>query len=654
MASRLADAVSPYLRAHADNPVDWWPWGEGAFAEARRRGVPVFISIGYATCHWCHVMARESFSDPDIAELLGDTVVSIKVDREEHPGVDAAFLASASAFTQNLGWPLSVFATPAGEVFFAGTYFPPTDVQGHPSFRRVVSAVADAWANRRDQALATGAAVANAVRGALPSREDGSALPGRDVISAAVDAMRSAEDVEHGGFGGAPKFPVAPALQFLLEADADDLAARTLQRMAASDLRDPVDGGFFRYATHADWSVPHYERMLYDNALLLDAYTTAWSHDRSRGWAADTAAGVARFLLDSLRVAGGGFASAQDSESAVRGERSEGGYYALTASERTQEPAPALDHKILTGWNGLAIASLARAGSVFGVRAWLDAAVGASDELVGRHIRADGSLIRATLDGRPSDAVATLEDHGMFATGLLAVGLAAERPDLMVVARSLIDAVLDAEGDLHEPGGGDPVLVARGLALAGDPSEGAYPSGRSACAEAAFLLYALTGERDYRTAAERVVGSVAGLAAASPVSFGTSLRLASRLNRDLLQLVVVRPDDHERRADPLSAVVDAAMRLDPRLAVAVSVSWATAQVLSAEGFDLFANRAPVGGRAAAYLCRDSVCRLPITRSDELDAALVAGAAVRADKGEWRRETSHSPTGPSGSHEAEKS
>ena len=619
MASRLADAVSPYLRAHADNPVDWWPWGEEAFAEARRRDVPVFVSIGYATCHWCHVMARESFSDPEVARLLADSVVSIKVDREEHPGVDAAFLASASAFTKNLGWPLSVFATPDGEVFFAGTYFPPADVQGHPSFRRVVAAVVDAWTDRREQALSTGAAVANAVRASASTAETESATPDRAAIDRAVDLLRRAEDTVNGGFGGAPKFPVAPALLFILEAGADDLAARSLAAMARSDLRDPVEGGFFRYATMADWSVPHYERMLYDNALLLDAYTLAWQHDPSRSWAADAAAGIARFLTETLRI-DGGFASAQDSESVVRGERSEGGYYLLSATERSAETPPALDRKVLTGWNGLAIGALARAAVAFEYEGWLAAAVGAADELVSGHRREDGSLVRATLDGRASTAVATLEDHGMLASGLLAAGLAAERPDLDATARRVLDVVLDEEGVLHEPSGGDPVLVARGLALAGDPSEGAYPSGRSACATAAFELHVLTGERRYRVAAERAVGGVADLALASPVSFGTSLALAARLDAQLVQLVIVRPDDVQRGTDALWRAVGPA----PQATIAVSVSDTTARALAEEGFALFDARSTVGDRTTAYVCREFVCRLPVTDADAVTAGLAGG------------------------------
>ncbi|MBW8872405.1 MAG: thioredoxin domain-containing protein, partial [Leifsonia sp.] len=273
MANRLADAISPYLRAHADNPVDWFPWGAEAFAEARRRDAPIMVSIGYATCHWCHVMARESFSDPVTAEELNARFVAIKVDREEHPEVDAAYLSAASAFTGNLGWPLTVFATPDGKAFFAGTYFPPQPVAGRASFRQVLDAVWDAWTARRAEVEADAGKVQAALAAAAEAATSVSDLPGGAELDAAVAQLAEAEDPEFGGFGGAPKFPVAPTLDFLLaRPSGHELAARTLRRMAESPLRDPVDGGFFRYATRRDWSEPHYERMLYDNALLLDAY----------------------------------------------------------------------------------------------------------------------------------------------------------------------------------------------------------------------------------------------------------------------------------------------------------------------------------------------------------------------------------------------
>ncbi|MCU1447188.1 thioredoxin domain-containing protein, partial [Cryobacterium sp.] len=275
MTNRLADAISPYLRSHAENPVDWHPWGEAAFAEARERDVPVLVSIGYATCHWCHVMARESFSDSGVAAYLNEHFVSIKVDREEHPDVDASYLTAAGAFTQNLGWPLNVFVTPAGRPFYAGTYSPPVPMPGHPAFREVLDAVTDAWTSRRNEVEQSAAGLAEALAQPAPDPAE-RRLPDQAQLAAIVATLAAAEDPVYGGFGGAPKFPASPALALLLDRDdSRDLALRTLKRMGASPLRDPVEGGFFRYAVNRDWSDPHYERMLYDNAQLLELYTKA-------------------------------------------------------------------------------------------------------------------------------------------------------------------------------------------------------------------------------------------------------------------------------------------------------------------------------------------------------------------------------------------
>src|SRR4051812_36524978 len=277
MTNRLADAVSPYLRGHAENPVDWWPWSADAFAEAERRQVPVFVSIGYATCHWCHVMARESFSDPELAAYLNENFVAIKVDREEHPEVDATFLAAASAFTRHLGWPLTVFTTPGGDPVFGGTYFPPVSTGGLPSFRDVLEAVTDAWTNRREDLETTGRILAEAIATRAEAREGG--VPVEPELAAAAVALEVLEDPEFGGFGSDSKFPTAPALAFLVErAEAGDEPAaafvrRTLATIASSQLRDPVEGGVFRYAVRRDWSEPHFERMLSDNAQLLDLAT---------------------------------------------------------------------------------------------------------------------------------------------------------------------------------------------------------------------------------------------------------------------------------------------------------------------------------------------------------------------------------------------
>ena len=499
MANRLADAVSPYLRSHAENPVDWWPWGSEALAEAERRQVPVFISIGYATCHWCHVMARESFSDPALATYQNENFVSIKVDREEHPDVDSSYLAAASAFTDQLGWPLSVFATPSGRAFFAGTYFPPTAMNGLPSFREVLEAMVDAWRDQRDNVEEAAGRLAAAI--AAPRENLRGALPGATEFEAVIDGLLGFEDQQYGGFGGAPKFPVAPVLDFLqrrapMDARAGELARRTADAMERSPLRDPVDGGFFRYGTRRDWSEPHYERMLYDNAQLLAIYA---------GTNPGTAEGIASFLLETLRLPSGGFASAQDSESTIEGKRVEGGYYLLDAVARRTVAPPPLDEKVLTGWNGLAIGALANAGARLDKPEWISAAVEAAD------LVATGELVRARIGERVSSAKATLEDYGMLADGLIDLALATGEVRFAIRARELVAPTL-TDGGFAVPGGGDDVLTARGLLLDNDPSEGAYPSGLSSLSRAAIRLEQL-GAAGFRRAAVDVLEGIAPLQA---------------------------------------------------------------------------------------------------------------------------------------------
>lgn len=612
MAARLVDAVSPYLRGHAGNPVDWYPWGGEAFAAARERDVPVLVSIGYATCHWCHVMARESFSDPSLAAYLNEHFVAIKVDREEHPEVDAAYITAAGVFTDHLGWPLNVFTTPDGRAFHAGTYSPPAPAQGHASFRQVLEAVVDAWEQRRGEVEAVGAQLAQA----LAAARDGG--PAAAVPLAALERVATElvayEDREFGGFGGAPKFPVAPVLLLALalsrsSAIRSDVAAgiggvadRALAAMRDRGLRDPVEGGFFRYTVRREWTEPHYERMLTDNALLLRAYAEAG--DRA------TAAGIVAFLRDVLRRADDTFGSAQDSESDVDGLRTEGGYYALDAVQRAQQPPPAVDGKVLSGWNGMAIGALAHAGVLLGEPEWVHMAERAADALLAAHRLPDGRLRRASRDGRPSAAAATLEDYGGLADGLLELAVAAGRVDLAVVARELADACLTDDG-FAVPGGGDPTLAAIGLPAEVDPAEGAVPSGRTLLASAAWRLFLLTGDRRYRAASEAAVGPHASLALARPIAFGGMLALALAHAEPVRQLVVVTPD-------PRADLVHAAIGM-PSAITAIVTEPAVAAFAEA-GFELFEGRAAVGGTPTAYACRDFVCRLPVTDPADLAAA----------------------------------
>ena len=681
MPNRLAAAISPYLRSHADNPVDWFGWGPDAFAAARERQVPVLVSIGYSTCHWCHVMARESFSDPEVAAYLNEHFVSIKVDREEHPDVDASYLAAAGAFIEGLGWPLNVFVTPDGRAFHAGTYFPPQPMRGQPAFRQVLEAVTEAWTTRRDEVTASAALLSAAITEGIRQHRGGGSLPDAATLGRTVAELAASEDTTHGGFGRAPKFPVAPALAFLLAqpavqpavqtADGQALALRALKRMGASPLRDPVEGGFFRYAVNRDWSDPHYERMLYDNAQLLELYTRAWQLTGEQ-WARSVAEGVADFLITVMQLPGGGFASAQDSESTVAGHRVEGGYYALDAEGRAGETPPALDAKVLTGWNGLAIAALSLAGFAFDNDTFTGAARRAADFLLEHHLPKPhlpkphllkphlpkgglhdrGTLVRASIDGRVSTAPATLEDYGMFARGLLHLALLTGESGYAIAARGLIDSTLtpatdtpapadvrtdtpapaDARADtaapadvrplaqpFTAPNGPDPVLAAQGLALDSDPSEGAYPSGLSATADAAELLHLLTAERRYRAAAEHAMGTFTALAPARPLAFGAALRLIAQLAAPVEQLVVITPAAAPGRAPDDPAGLLAAVRRRGSGLVA-SVTEAQASAFAASGFELFAERTARAGAPTAYLCRDFVCRLPVTDPAGLDPA----------------------------------
>jgi uncharacterized protein YyaL (SSP411 family) len=638
---RLATSASPYLRAHATNPVAWFPWGEEAFAEARRRDVPVFVSIGYSTCHWCHVMARDSFSDPEIAAELADGFVSVKVDREEHPEVDEAYLAAASAFTRNLGWPLSVFTTPGGRAFFAGTYFPPEPRGGMPSFTQVLAAVRQAWTERRATVEAAASAVIDALAEAGAS--DPSDLPALAELADAARRSASAEDPQYGGFAGAgadaatPKFPMAPALGFLQAASrdagagTDDVVARALAAMAASPLHDDVDGGFFRYATRRDWSEPHYERMLTDNAGLLEVALDAGRDDLVRSGAG--------FLTGVLQQPSGGFAAAQDSESWIDGARSEGGYYRAAEDDRAALEPPAIDGKIVTGWNGLAIRALARAGARLGDPSFLEAARWAADTVLESNLTPDGRLLRASLDDVPSRAAGTAEDAGLLAAGLCALAAATGEAAYAVAARDVLRPFLfsivergsasdrdetsqaDAESEPRFDSlrslndrrvWADPVLAAQGTPPPPDASDSDHPSGPSALAHGALSLWLLGAGDEYRRVAAEIVRAYAARALAEPLGHGAMLQAALLLARPPRQVVVV--------VDEAGTELVAAARGIPADVVAV-VTEDQARALADSAFTLFEGKTRVNGMPAAYDCRDFACRLPVT-----DPAMLPRAA----------------------------
>ncbi|ROP61367.1 thioredoxin domain-containing protein [Curtobacterium sp. PhB115] len=611
--NRLATAVSPYLRIHADNPVDWREWGPEAFAEARERDVPVLVSIGYATCHWCHVMARESFADPEIGELLRREVVAVKVDREERPDVDASVMAAASAFTQQLGWPLTAFLTPDGHVFFAGTYYPPTPVGEHPSFRQIVAAVLDAWRERRHEVDANASAIATAIRqGAEADRaaragegDGGSAtgLPTVDSIRAVTDLLAQAEDTIYGGFGGAPKFPSTPLLEFLADVTADGdgdagaLLDRTLHVIARSELTD-TDGGVFRYATQRDWSVPHYERMLYDNAGLLAVA------------GAEQARGIADFLRDTLRRPDGAFVAAQDSESTIDGRRVEGEWYRLPLDERARLDPPPLDDQVLTGWNGLAIRGLAIAGARHGDDEMIALARTSAYALLDAHVRDGHVVVRSSTPRGASSAPPTIEDVGLLAEGLLELALVTGELRYATTARSLVDDGLAGRFDV------DPVLASAGTAT-GEQPQTAMRSGTVALAAAATTLAALTGDDDLRSAAAGLVADRARTGTERPLGHADALGVALALHRPSHEVVVVASD----AASPLRAAVRAARR--PGTIVAC-VTPEQAEQWAAAGFELFESRSTLD--PAGYVCHDRVCALPARSGPDLVDALAARTA----------------------------
>jgi hypothetical protein len=605
---RLGDAVSPYLRSHANQPVYWFGWGPEAFAEAKARDVPLMISIGYHTCHWCHVMSRECFSDPEIAQLINEKLVAVKVDREEHPEVDQVYMAQASAFAENLGWPLTVFATPEGKTFYAATYLPPSPRSGLPSLSQVIDAVTQAWREKRDEVEQSSRSLVEAIQEAQAS-SSGSfepVFPNRQQLAAVVDALVDSEDSEYGGFGGAPKFPIAPVVRFLQgqadsgNAKAGALCTRVLQVYQASPLLDPVEGGFFRYATQRDFSEPHYERMLYDNAGLLALYANAGM--------ADTASGIVSFFRHQLLV-GGALGSAQDSESVINESRNEGGYYHLDAKARALVEPPEVDSKIVTGWNGLALEALASAhrAGIAGDPGQLGTEI--AWWLSENHITPSG-VIRVSDHGIVSSAKATTEDYGGAALGLCELGLATANVDFVALARTLVDTVM-VEGVAAMK---DPVLAAQGLGAGETMSEGASPAGHSLLALAALRLAALTGEQGYREFAKNQVSPHISDAMLNPLGYGGVLRALSELASPPREVLVI--------SDGVSPLVGTVQKWRAEGAISVVVNSEQAGAFVAAGFSLFEGRTD-GSTPTAYVCEGGVCRLPVTEAKEL-SALLAG------------------------------
>ncbi|HET8583158.1 MAG TPA: thioredoxin domain-containing protein [Jatrophihabitans sp.] len=646
--NRLIHSTSPYLRQHAGNPVDWQEWGDAAFDEARRRDVPILLSVGYAACHWCHVMAHESFEDDGVAALLNEHFVSIKVDREERPDVDAVYMAATTALTGHGGWPMTCVLDHDGAPFYAGTYFP------RPQFVRLLTAIAQAWRNDRAEVRAAGQRVVEALaQVGVPESAAGS-LPGQAELDSAVAVLAQQFDAEHGGFGGAPKFPPSMVLEFLLRRGSGEMAERTFDAMARGGIYDQLGGGFARYSVDEAWVVPHFEKMLYDNALLLRTYLHWWRVSGSP-LAERVARETADFLLRDLRTAEGGFASALDADT----EGVEGLTYVWTPAQlaevlgadaeaaadvfgvteagtfehgastlqlrqdpdpdrlidlrtrlfaaRTIRSQPARDDKVVTAWNGLAIAALTEAGVLLGSGEYLDAAIGCARLLLDLHL-VDRRLRRTSRDGVAGTAAGVAEDYGNLADGLLVLHQATCDPQWLAAAGELLDTALelfaDGEGGFYDTASDAEQLVRRPR----DPTDNATPSGASALINALVTYSALTGSTAHREAAENALRRVSALAVRQPRFFGSALAAAAALLDGPVQVAIVgEPQD-----GPLATL---AWRARPPGAVVVTGE------PDAPGVPLLADRPLVDGRPAAYVCRGMVCDLPVTTTNDLERQL---------------------------------
>jgi uncharacterized protein len=699
MADRLAGATSPYLLQHAANPVDWWPWSDAAFEAAARRDVPVMLSVGYSACHWCHVMAHESFEDEQTAALMNEHLIAIKVDREERPDVDAIYMSATQAMTGQGGWPMTVFLTPGREPFYCGTYFP------RPQFQRLVLGVAKAWRDDRagvaDQARQIAAALAEqsgatgayltgdsavtdylAASGDEPGEDAAAAERLAAAAAAAVRTLAGEYDEARGGFGGAPKFPPSMVLEFLLRhaeraagpgragglaetgAQALAMAAGTAAAMARGGMYDQLAGGFARYSTDADWVVPHFEKMLYDNALLARVYTHLW---RLTG---DELAGrVARetcaWMIGELRTAQGGFAAALDADS----EGAEGAFYVWTPEQlaaalgpadgalaaglfgvtaagtfehgasvlqlradpadpaayarirdgllaaRARRARPGRDDKIVAAWNGLAIAALAEAGLALGEPGFTAAARDAAELLAAVHLDG-GRLARTSRDGTAGASAGVLEDYGNVAEGLIALSGVTGEARWAVLAGELLETALDrfAGGStgFYDTADDSERLIYRPA----DPADGPSPSGTFAVAGALLSYAALTGSARHRAAAAAALATVPALAHRFPRAAGWGLAVAEAGLAGPVEVAVVGP-----AADPRTAELHRAALLASPPGTVLALGDPAAPGGGTAAVPLLDGRGLVGGAPAAYVCRGFTCQAPVTSPEELRAQL---------------------------------
>lgn len=686
MPNRLSAESSPYLLQHADNPVDWYPWGEEALTRAREEDKPIFLSIGYAACHWCHVMAHESFEDERTAALLNEHFINIKVDREERPDLDGIYMKAVVGMTGHGGWPMSVWLTPDGAPFYAGTYFPPTPRHGMPSFRDIIQSLAGAWHGRRDHITATTERALLAMRDI--SAADGAEDGGGGVDPATIDATAVVEqlaryfDATNGGWGDAPKFPQPMILEFLAR-HADDAGdprprhflEKSLTSMADGGIYDLLGGGFHRYATDAEWLVPHFEKMLYDNAQLARLYLHAWQVTGSERFR-DVAREILDYVLREMRHPRGGFFSSQDADS----EGEEGKFFVWSYAEledllgedaalaakawdasrggnwegtnilhRVADPAelsaewgvapeevarhldgmrqrlwdvrekrvkPGLDDKVLTSWNGLMLAAFAEAATALGEERYLAAARSNAAFLLDTMLTEDGRLRRVWTENQGSNLNGYLEDYSHLIEGLLALYQATFEHRWFAAARTLADTMIDhfrAEaGGFYDTSDDHETLITRPR----DLHDNAVPSGNAMASTVLLKLAALTGESRYQDEARAAFDQIAGSLQHNPMAFGQWLAAYDLLAGGRREVAIVG-DPLAQETQALLDVVRATFR--PNTVVALRDPENPSDVPLLEG------RTTIDGRPAAYVCEGFVCQLPVMEPDELRAQLDEGA-----------------------------
>ena len=625
--NRLASETSPYLLQHADNPVDWYPWGEEALARARDEDRPILLSIGYAACHWCHVMEHESFEDAETAALMNESYVCVKVDREERPDLDAVYMDAVVAMTGHGGWPMTVFLTPGGEPFFGGTYFPPSPRHGLPSFRQVLEAVVKAYRERREDIGRSAAQMVEAVRSSSDLAPSNEPLTSSLLLEAARALDRSLDPV-WGGFGGAPKFPPASALELLLRRGELAPVTKTLDAMAAGGMYDLVGGGFHRYSVDEQWLVPHFEKMLYDNALLVPAYLHAWvvtGHERYRQVAEETCG----YMLRDLALPEGGFASSQDADtdgvegltytwtedegipaellrpfehgrSIIRGDLSPE-LLARLLEERSRRPQPGRDDKAIAAWNGLALASLAETARRTASNTVLQAAVRLGDFLLSELSSPDGRLFRTWRNGRAS-IPGFLEDYADVAHGLVELHVATGGLRWLEEANRLVRLAVElfadeARGGFFMTASDAEQLVARKKDLDDNP----VPSGNSMLAFVLLRLARIYGDDELERQAVGVLRLLGGRMARIPSAFGWALCALDLYLSPPRELAIIGSPDDEVARRVLTP-------FDPNAVVAFGPS---------DDIPLLAGKQRVDGKPTLYVCERFACQAPVT-----DAALL--------------------------------